>query len=140
MGKIREYEGDGIVVSYDAKRCIHAEECVHGLPLVFDPAKRPWIDANGATPDRIAEVIHACPTGALKYRRTDGGPAEPEPAEPRIRCEPNGPLYVSGRLRIESPDGEQLFEEQRVALCRCGASKNKPFCDNSHVEVGFATD
>ncbi len=137
MAKSREYSGNGIVVTYDVRRCIHAEECVHGLPSVFDPDRRPWIDAGAATPDQIADVVHACPTGALGYRRTDGGPEEPDPAEPAIRMAADGPLYVAGRLSIESADGEVVFEGKRVALCRCGASKNKPFCDNSHVEAGF---
>lgn len=43
--KRREYQGDGITVSYELKRCIHAAECVRGLPAVFNLGKRPWIQA-----------------------------------------------------------------------------------------------
>lgn len=135
--KTREYESKGIVVEYEAAKCIHAKECVHRLPKVFDAEARPWIQPDNASADAIMEVVRACPTGALHYRRTDGG-AEEEPAtENTLRVVPDGPVYLSGRLRLEFPDGESR-DETRVALCRCGDSKNKPFCDNSHIETGFS--
>lgn len=136
MGKIREYEAEGIVVRYDATRCIHAEECVHGLDAVFNPNRRPWIDPSGATPDQIAAVIHKCPTGALTYDRTDGGPQE-TPGDPALSLAVDGPLYVAGGVPIMDHEGRVVTSESRVALCRCGASKNKPFCDDSHHEIGF---
>lgn len=136
MGRTREYEGEGIVVRYDARRCIHAAECVHGLPNVFDPERRPWIDADAGSADRIAAVVCRCPTGALTYERTDGGPTEPVLPHNQIRVEANGPLYGSGDIELTMPDGE-VHRETRVALCRCGDSKNKPFCDNTHLEAGF---
>jgi len=83
MGKIREYEGEGIVVRYDLQRCIHAEECVHSLRAVFDPDRRPWIDATSAPPDEIAAVVATCPTGALSFEHSDGGPQE-VPVDPDI--------------------------------------------------------
>ncbi len=134
--KIRSYEAEQLVVEYDVKRCIHAEECVHGLPDVFDAGRRPWIDpTRAATPD-LVRTIERCPTGALHYRRRDGKEEQP-PTSNTVRIEADGPLYVAGRLRITLPGGE-IIEETRMALCRCGHSKDKPFCDNSHVEVGFA--
>ncbi len=133
--RTRQYEGNGIVVEYEVARCIHAERCVRGLPRVFDSAARPWIQPSHAAADAIAEVIRQCPTGALRYRRTDGGEEE-HPAENRVSVVPDGPLYLVGRLRLRTPDGA-VAEEQRIALCRCGDSKNKPFCDNSHLEKGF---
>ncbi len=136
MGQIREYEGEGIVVRYDVRRCIHAEECVHGLPDVFDPERRPWIDAGAAPADRIAAVVCQCPTGALSFERTDGGPAEPVMPHNQIRVEANGPLYVSGDVELTLPDGD-VQRETRIALCRCGDSKIKPYCDNTHLETGF---
>lgn len=136
MGRIREYEGEGIVIRYDAARCIHAKECVHGLPDVFDAERRPWVDAAAEPADRIADVVCRCPTGALTYERTDGGPAEPVLGHNVIRVEANGPLYVSGDIELTMPDGE-VMRETRAALCRCGDSKNKPYCDNTHLEAGF---
>ncbi|MBT8403152.1 MAG: CDGSH iron-sulfur domain-containing protein [Gemmatimonadetes bacterium] len=135
--KVRSYESDAIVVDYDLKRCIHAAECVHGLPSVFDPDKRPWIEPGGAAADELARVIERCPTGALQYRRKDGGPAEAPPAGNTVRISPDGPVYVSGRVRLTLPSGETI-EETRMALCRCGQSRNKPFCDNAHAEAGFS--
>ena len=133
--KIRTYEAEELVVEYDLKRCIHAEECIHGLPEVFDATSRPWIDPSKAAPADLMRTIERCPTGALHYRRTDGVEEQPK-ATNTVRIEADGPLYVTGRLRIALPGGETL-DETRAALCRCGHSKDKPFCDNSHLEAGF---
>ena len=89
MAKIREYEGEGIVVRYDVRRC-----------------------------------------------GTDGGPQE-APADPGISLAVDGPLYVRGGVEIVDHEGRVVPTDARVALCRCGASKNKPFCDDSHYEIGF---
>jgi CDGSH-type Zn-finger protein/uncharacterized Fe-S cluster protein YjdI len=135
--KIRHYEAEGNVVEFEAARCIHAEECVHGLPKVFDVEARPWIQPGNGSPDTIADTVARCPTGALQYRDPDGRAAEEAPAENTVRVIPNGPLYVAGRLRLQLSGGEVL-EDSRMALCRCGASKNKPFCDNAHLEMNFS--
>ncbi|NIW35222.1 MAG: hypothetical protein GWN32_01155 [Gemmatimonadetes bacterium] len=135
--KVREYEGRDIAVKFDLRRCIHAEECVHGLPDVFDRDRRPWVNPDGADADRIAEVVMRCPTGALQFERRDGGPAEPVPDENVVRAEPDGPLYVRGDVEIVDSDGTIVLGDTRVAFCRCGASNNKPFCDNAHLDSGF---
>lgn len=137
MGKVREYEGSGIRVAWDAKRCIHAEECVSGLPRVFDPNRKPWIQADGAPAEEVAEVVRRCPTGALTYERSDGG--EEEKAEPpnELRVSAGGPVYASGDLRVLDADHVEIMRLARMALCRCGHSDNKPFCDGRHLEAGF---
>jgi len=135
--KIHEYAGDKIIVRYDVKRCIHAEECVHGLPVVFKRNERRWIQPEGATADEIAAVVMRCPTGALHFERNDEGRPETISDENVIRVSPNGPLYIHGDIVLTSPDGSIILEDTRVALCRCGASKNKPFCDNSHLDISF---
>ena len=134
--KLIEYESDAIIVTYDPKRCIHAEECIHGLPGVFEKDRRPWIDPTQGQADAIAAVVTRCPTGALSFERKDGGPAESAPSQNTAVLTQDGPLYAAGRIEIATSEGVQ--NETRVAFCRCGASKNKPFCDNSHVEAGFA--
>ena len=106
------------------------------MPEVFVPDARPWVRLEGADADQVAEAVRSCPTGALHYRRLDGGPQE-GPEELRVVPRPNGPLFLRGSIRIESPDGELIREDTRVALCRCGGSKNKPFCDGSHRTNGF---
>ena len=133
----RSYDGRGIRVLWRAERCIHSEHCTRHLPGVFDAGRRPWIDASAAGADDIARVVEMCPTGALRYERIDGGREELPETPTRVVPSTAGPLHVRGRLRVESPDGELLAEETRVALCRCGATSNGPFCDNSHRRIGF---
>ncbi|QCJ47836.1 CDGSH iron-sulfur domain-containing protein [Haloprofundus sp. MHR1] len=135
--EIHRYTGEGIEVSYDVRRCIHARECVRGLPDVFDTDQRPWVNPHNADADDIAEVIERCPTGALHYERADDGPEEAVPDENTVTVISDGPHYVRGDSVIETPDDEQLLADTRIALCRCGASDNKPLCDNSHLEIEF---
>jgi uncharacterized Fe-S cluster protein YjdI/CDGSH-type Zn-finger protein len=138
--KIRYYAGQDIEITWDPRRCIHTAECIHSLPEVFDTERRPWIDPAGALPNEIAAVIDRCPSGALHYARLDGGPVE-EPADPTtIVPTRNGPLFVRGRVQVLRADGTLLVEDTRMALCRCGASGNKPFCDNSQRRIGFTDD
>ncbi len=135
--KIIVYRGQEIEVTYDLGRCIHASECVRTLPSVFDPKAKPWVNPDAATADQVAGAIHHCPTGALHFQRLDGGPAEQADRENSVAVSPDGPLYLRGRVRILDSAGVILLEDSRVALCRCGASKSKPFCDNSHKDIGF---
>jgi CDGSH-type Zn-finger protein/uncharacterized Fe-S cluster protein YjdI len=133
----KAYSTDAITVTYDVKRCIHAAACVKGLRAVFNPDQKPWVQPQHAAPTEVAEVIHRCPSGALHYQRHDGGAAEATPAENTVQLDPNGPLYLRGRLEVKTAAGEALLQETRLALCRCGASQNKPFCDNSHRQINF---
>jgi len=135
--KVRRYEGKDVVVEYDAKRCIHVAECVHGLPAVFEKDRRPWVDADGAEADRVAEAVLRCPTGALHFERKDGGAEESVPKENVARLEGDGPIYVRGDIEIVDGAGALRLSDVRVAFCRCGASQNKPFCDGRHSEAGF---
>ena len=108
---------------YDRSRCRHYAECVRGLPQVFDPTRRPWIRADLADADTVAEVVRRCPTGALHYRLLA---EEPEaPTRPTIITpEPRGPLLVRGDLVLDTPEGP--LPETRAALCACGRTKNQP--------------
>lgn len=134
--KIYTYEGDDITVKYDLKRCIHAAECVKGLPQVFDPNKKPWVEPDMASAEEVAAVIRKCPSGALKYH-FESGSDEQIPEKNTVHIVADGPLYASGDLEIKTPEGETVLKDVRIALCRCGASKNKPLCDLSHVKAGF---
>lgn len=138
--RIRTYPGDAITVSYDAKRCMHAAACVNSrLKEVFNLDQKPWINPDGAAADEVADVIRQCPSGALQYERHDGGPGEAVP-DNRITPEPNGALYVRGDLVLQDAQGREIARDTRLALCRCGHSENKPFCDRSHDRVGFDDD
>lgn len=134
---VRAYEGEGIIVYWEPKLCIHVANCIRGLPQTFDPEARPWIDVHAAPADEIAAVVQTCPTGALSYERTDGSPQE-EPERPTmVQPRKNGPLFVRGDLEIVDGSGEVVRAATRMALCRCGHSQNKPYCDLSHRAVGF---
>lgn len=134
---LRHYTSEAIDISYDVDRCIHAAECVRGLPAVFDTNRRPWILPTAADADAIAAVVERCPSGALHYTRRDGGAPEVPDAQTTITPVPGGPLYVRGLIQLRVSDGSLLVEDTRAALCRCGQSGNKPFCDNSHIGTGF---
>ena len=134
--KVHRYEGRGGVVTYDAKRCIHAAECVHGLPAVFDSKATPWIRPGEAEAGLLAAVIQRCPSGALKLERDDGA-TEPVPATNTGTLTRDGPTYLRGDMALIGADGEVALIGTRMAICRCGASQNKPLCDGSHRGAGF---
>jgi CDGSH-type Zn-finger protein/uncharacterized Fe-S cluster protein YjdI len=138
--KLHVYRGRDIVVTYDLQRCIHAAECLQGLPAVFDTHGRPWVRPDAATADEVTDVVMRCPSGALHFERHDGGAPEAPPTRNTITVSPDGPLYVHGDIELVTPDGALLLDDTRAAFCRCGASENKPFCDNSHLEAGFVED
>ena len=136
-GAARVYEDERIRVLWEPKFCIHVKRCVRGLPEVFDAESRPWIHVEAADADRIAETVVTCPTGALHFHRLDDGPQEDAADDTLVEPRPNGPLFLRGRIRIEDADGNLIREDTRVALCRCGGSANKPFCDGTHRRNGF---
>ena len=133
------YRNEQIAVHWEPKLCNHTGNCFRSLPEVFQPQNRPWILVEAATAAKIAEVVMTCPTGALHFERLDGGPQERQPEETTIDTRPNGPFHVRGKVRILGPGGRLIREDTRVALCRCGYSENKPFCDGSHRRAGFRT-
>lgn len=133
----RSYEADGIIVHWDAERCVHSAVCLRSLPGVFDLDQRPWVDLEAATPDEVAALIETCPSGALRYERTDGTAGEQAPETTTVIPWPNGPLIVRGSLTVQDRRGGVFDAGPRFALCRCGASENQPFCDMSHLRVEF---
>jgi uncharacterized Fe-S cluster protein YjdI len=138
-GVEREYRTAEIVVYWEPGLCIHTARCLDALPDVFDATRRPWVRLENASADEIADVIsRRCPTGALRYERLDGGEQEPAGEATLIDPRPGGPLYLRGRLEIRTADGS-IRRLPRAALCRCGGSANKPFCDNTHIRIGFNT-
>ena len=134
----REYTTDEIVVYWDSDRCIHSGICLSLLPSVFDLDSRPWVDVEGADAETIGATIERCPSGALRYGRLDGEAGEAPPDRTTIVPWPNGPLTIRGDIHVRTAAGETLAEGVRVSLCRCGASGNQPFCDNSHRRVEFS--
>lgn len=134
---MRRYESDDVVVTFDPRLCIHARECVKGLPEVFDIEKRPWVQPQHAGADEVVDVVSRCPTGALHTERRDGGSPEAPTTNVTIHEERDGPLYVQGRVKIVDDDGGTIAEGWRLALCRCGESEHRPFCDGTHAKARF---
>jgi uncharacterized Fe-S cluster protein YjdI len=122
----KAYAAAGITVFYDAKRCRHFAECLHGLPAVFDERARPWIQPANADPHAVAEVVRRCPSGALHYA-IDGEPPEQPDSPTTITVRDDGPVLLRGDLQLESPSGP--IRETRAALCGCAKTQNAPFCD-----------
>lgn len=134
--KIFDYPGEQIDVHWDGRLCIHIAECGHAEGDLFTTGRQPWCVPDKATPEEVVEVCERCPSGALTY--TDkSGRSEQAVAENTVAVTYNGPLYISGELAIEGATDDMTGAGYRAALCRCGQSKNKPFCDNSHLETGF---
>lgn len=139
-GVERVYANDALEVLWEPGLCIHYAACIRGSVRAFNPQRRPWVDVNAETPERLAEIIELCPTGALHARWKDGRPAEYAPAPATIVPTVDGPLFLHGAIRILDREGNVVREDTRLALCRCGRSKHKPFCDDSHYREGFVSD
>jgi CDGSH-type Zn-finger protein/uncharacterized Fe-S cluster protein YjdI len=125
--------GRALTLKFEAKRCIHSRFCVLGLPAVYKAnVKGAWLDPDAASLEANIGVAHSCPSGAIQYERLDGGAQEPTPEVNLISLRENGPYAFRAPLLL---DGQLIG--YRATLCRCGASKNKPFCDSAHTQVGF---
>lgn len=137
----KKYSNDEITIVWKPGMCIHSTNCwkkPDSLRSVFDPAKKPWINPEGATTEAIIAQIEQCPSGALSYYRNGETPAEKQEAsETKIEIAADGPLLVHGSIVIQNPDGTTENRENKTALCRCGASANKPFCDGTHRKIDF---
>jgi len=122
-----------IEVTFDERKCCHATHCFKELPDVFDGDIDPPIRVDNAKVEEIIRVVEMCPGSALTYRSTNNQiPAETVPDTNEASFSPRSPLYLRGNFTLKD-EGELT----RVTLCRCGASKNKPFCDGAHFKIKF---
>ncbi|GAA4400837.1 hypothetical protein GCM10023187_14400 [Nibrella viscosa] len=137
----KTYTNGEITVVWKPAVCIHSKICWTGLIEVFNPKKRPWINMDGATTERVAQQVDRCPSKALSYFRNDQ-PQRPEDisAESIVEAVPNGPLLVYGNLRVKEPSGKAVVKSNVTAFCRCGGSGNKPYCDGTHQKIGFKSE
>lgn len=136
MGKIKEYSNGEVTIVWKPDLCIHSANCVNGLPGVFDTQKRPWIDANGASTEQIINQVKKCPSGALTTYKNKQK-MEEKKSNVTITLAANGPILVNGPVELKNAKGEPIEAGQATALCRCGGSVNKPFCDGTHQKIGF---
>jgi uncharacterized Fe-S cluster protein YjdI len=137
MSDIKEYSNGEVTVTWEAKKCIHSGICVKGLPEVFKPNERPWIQIENATTDQLVDRIKKCPSGALGYYMNAEGDQTAQSMETKVEVLENGPLLVYGTLKVTLKDGSAETKNRTTAFCRCGASQNKPYCDGAHVKEGF---
>lgn len=134
--KISTYSGADIDVQWDGRLCIHMAECGNAAGDLFVGGRDPWCVPDTTSRADVREVVERCPSGALTYTDKDGIP-EAAPSENTVTVAYNGPLFAHGDLAIEGAPEDMPGVHFRAALCRCGQSGNKPYCDNSHVEAGF---
>ncbi|MEE9143083.1 MAG: CDGSH iron-sulfur domain-containing protein [Gammaproteobacteria bacterium] len=135
--KTFHYGGEQVDVHWDSRLCIHVSECGRAKGELFVGGRKPWCQPDLVSNDAVAEVCERCPTGALTYDRKDNGPAEQAAPTNTVTVLNNGPLYLRGELAIDGAPDDMQGVRFRAALCRCGLSKNKPFCDNSHEKAEF---
>ena len=134
--KRENYRGKEITIHDNRGICSHSGNCTDNLKSVFRLETEPWIDPEGEELDTIKKVIRNCPSGALSYS-IENIENKDQVREPGITVSKNGPYYVSGEIELKNePRGEGASREH-FALCRCGGSKNKPFCDGTHWTIEF---
>lgn len=136
---IKEYSKGDLTVVWKPKKCIHAAICVNTLPKVYDPNKKPWIEPENASIDELKSQIDKCPSGALTYYiKGESENIEDMASNTRVEVMANGPLLVHGTLEVKDAGGKTESKSGVTALCRCGASGNKPYCDGAHKKIDFA--
>ncbi len=132
------WEGEAVVLYDDRRLCTHAGFCTNLRTTV-------WALADDSDdPESMREfvgMVHQCPSGRLAYGPKDDPEALVEPElEASIGVEPDASYWVRGGIPVVSADGEPYEVRNRQTLCRCGHSRNKPFCDGSHKHKGFVDD
>lgn len=138
LDRRRSYEGDAITIHDNRGICSHAGICANELPGVFRKSGRPWIDPNGADLAKIRAVIEKCPSGALSYS-VEGVEYRDYDREAKITVIPDGPYHLQGWVDVAGAEGRaEGVSDEHCALCRCGSSRNKPFCDGAHADIGFS--
>jgi uncharacterized Fe-S cluster protein YjdI len=157
----RKYKNNEITVYWKPDACVHASYCYRELIEVFDPGRRPWVDMNGASTDRIIEVVNMCPTEALTWKWNDGDKnrdispdqtnhvifrrpellelIEPTDAENpvSVKIMMDGPIVIKGDFTFQYSGTGKEMKDGIISLCRCGKSNHLPFCDGTHRKIGF---
>jgi CDGSH-type Zn-finger protein/uncharacterized Fe-S cluster protein YjdI len=132
-----KYSGQTLDVEWSGRLCIHIGECGRAKGELFETGRKPWCQPDLASDEEVEEVVERCPTGALSYAHKDASKTEQACGENTVHVVYNGPLYFKGDLDIDADTEGAPGLAFRAALCRCGHSKNKPYCDNSHDEAAF---
>ncbi|MCH7973403.1 MAG: (4Fe-4S)-binding protein [Bacteroidetes bacterium] len=135
--EIQNYKKNELGISYDPNICTHSANCMNGFPEIFNIEKEPWVNLDSAKKEKLTEAVKNCPSGALKIIDDTAQAVEEAGEIVKIDVMSKGPLLVKGRFKITDHNGNVLETKDKVALCRCGSSKNKPFCDGTHSKIDF---
>jgi uncharacterized Fe-S cluster protein YjdI len=157
----RKYRNNEITVYWKPSACVHASFCYRELIEVFDPSRRPWVDLNESTTERIIEVVNMCPTEALAWKWNDdemnesvgsdqlnhirfrrpellNDPDVAKEEEPvNVKVMVDGPVIIKGDFTLDYNGTTKQVNNSLVSLCRCGASDQMPFCDGRHRKIGY---
>jgi uncharacterized Fe-S cluster protein YjdI len=142
---VKEFSNGEVTVYWRANLCIHSANCLMGMPRVFNTKRKPWINVTGADSKEIMKTVDSCPSRALTYLKSTSftirKKRKVKPKAPKfakVQILKNGPALVTGNFIIRDSNKKKIKISSPVAaLCRCGASRKKPFCDGSHLSVGF---
>ncbi|MGM0568770.1 MAG: CDGSH iron-sulfur domain-containing protein [Elusimicrobiota bacterium] len=134
--KTVSYRGDDITINDNRGACSHDGACFKNLPEVFRPKEWRWIKAKKASREEIIDTVKKCPSGALSYT-LDGVEYKNYDRSPAVKLDPRGPLNAEGYVELDDPRGSTPEAQEHYSLCRCGKSKNKPFCDGMHLPGVF---
>ena len=134
--KREDYEGGKVTIHDNRGICAHAGRCTDGLPSVFRLKQEPWIAPDNESADQVIATVKQCPSGALSFSVNDVEHRE-QGQEPSIMVAKNGPYVVSGGPELVDVPRAEGASADHYTLCRCGGSKNKPFCDGTHWQIKF---
>lgn len=134
----RKYTNGEVTIVWKPSICVHSTICFNGLPEVFKPMERPWVTPECSTTEKMIEQVKKCPSGALSYFMNNESDDEKiVSGESIVEIVKNGPLIVYGSITVKDKDGKKTKKDKVTAFCRCGASSNKPYCDGTHLKIGF---
>ncbi len=135
----KKYSNGEVTIIWKPDLCIHSGICVGGLPEVFNTQRRPWIEPTAASTEKLIQQVQKCPSGALSFEMNEPKEVEGEVTSSEVIAEvtPNGPLLIYGNITVKKTNGETEKKSRVTALCRCGQSSTKPYCDGTHRKVGF---
>lgn len=137
----KDYTGQRITVHDNRRICSHSAECLKNLESVFQLGQRPWINPEGASIESIIQAVRMCPSGALSYSLDGVEHRDQEDRKPSVTVTKNGPYHVEGGIELlGASNWAEGASKEHYALCRCGASSNKPFCDGNHSQIRFKDD
>ena len=139
----KTYSNNEITVIWKPDVCVHSTKCWKASLAVFNPNRKPWIDMSGGTTDEIIKIVNNCPSGALSFKKNNEAaelkvqPVQSQQSQTTVQVSKGGPYLVKGKFVFVGTDGKEEVKEGSIALCRCGSSGNKPFCDGTHRRIDF---